>query len=211
MIIAFVGPSGSGKSILTKSLEAFYKAKAIGMIPDGYESIIVEAVKANMHKDVKPIGEKVVTKEVISHTTRDPRKGEINGIHYHFVSKEDFLKLSRYEETIYNGDYYGLTVNAVNEVLRFAEIAIAVVDQKGVSNIRKITSDVRAVFIKTNLDVMEDHMRSRGDSEENISKRLNNAKANNELVYTEADYSIDNTGELSATLAAAIDIVESLR
>lgn len=210
-MIAFVGPSGSGKTLLTKSLEAFYKAVAMGMIPNGYEPIIVEAVKANMHKKVKPIGDKVVTKEVISHTTRSPRRGEVNGIHYHFVSLEEFEALERYEETVYNGDHYGLTVNAVNEVLRFAELPIAVVDQAGVRNIRRITPDIHAVFIKTNLDVMEKHMRDRGDSEENISKRLNNAIANNELEYPEADYVIDNTGELSKTLAEAIDIVESLR
>lgn len=211
MIVGFVGPSGSGKTLLTKSLEAFYKAKAMGMVPNGYEPIIIEAVKANMHKDVKPIGDKVVTKEVVSHTTRGPRKGEINGIHYHFVSLEEFEALERYEETVYNGDHYGLTVNAVNEVLRFAELAIAVVDQRGISNIRRITPDIRAVFIKTTLDIMEEHMRARGDSEENILKRRNNAIANNELEYSEADYVIDNTGELSKTLSEAIDIIEALR
>lgn len=211
MIVGFVGPSGSGKTLLTKSIEAFYKAKAMGMIPNGYEPLIVEAVKANIDKVVKPIGEKVVTKEVVSHTTRQPRVGEINGIHYHFVSEEEFNSLVRYEETIYNGDHYGLTVNAVNEVLRFAELAIAVVDQRGIENIRKITDDIKAVFIKTNLDIMEEHMRSRGDSEENISKRLKNAVANNELEYAGADYVIDNTGELSYTLSAAIDVIETLR
>ena len=210
-MIAVVGPSGSGKSLIVRACDAFYKAKAIGMIPNGYEPIIVEAVKANLDKQVKPIGEKVVTKEVVSHTTRDPRKGEINGIHYHFVSPEEFLSLERYEETIYNGDYYGLTVNAVNEVLRFAEIPVAVVDQAGVRNIRRKTPDVHAVFIKTNLDVMEEHMRTRGDSEENISKRLKNAIANNELEFPEADYVIDNTGELSKTLSEVIDIIESIR
>ena len=46
MILGFVGPSGSGKTLLTKALEAFYKAKAIGMVPNGYEDIIVEAVTA---------------------------------------------------------------------------------------------------------------------------------------------------------------------
>ena len=210
-MIAFVGPSGSGKTLLTKSIEAFYKAVAMGMIPNGYEPIIVEAVKANMDKKVKPVGEKVVTKEVISHTTRGPRKGEINGIHYHFVSPEEFEALERYEETVYNGDRYGLTVNAVNEVLRFAEIPIAVVDQAGVRNIRRKTPDIHAVFIKTNLDVMEAHMRARGDSEENISKRLKNAVANNELEFPGADYVIDNTGKLSQTLSEAIDIIETLR
>ena len=211
MILGFVGPSGSGKTVLVKALEAFYKAKAIGMVPNGYEDIIVEAVTANLNKPVKPIGDKTVTKEVISHTTRAPRAGEINGIHYHFVNLDEFQKLKRYEETIYNGEHYGLTVNAVEEVLRFSELAIAVVDQRGISNIRKITPDVRSVFIKTNLRVMEEHMNARGDSKESIAKRLNNAIKNNELEYPEADFVIDNTGNLSDTLSKAIDIVESLR
>lgn len=211
MILAFVGPSGSGKTLLTKASDAFYTTKAVGYIPNGYEDVVVEAVKANLHKDVKPIGDKKVTKEVVSHTTRNKRKGEIHGIHYHFVTVEEFEKLQKYEETIYNGDHYGLTVSAVEEVLRFSEIAVAVVDQRGVSNIRKITDDVRAVFVKTDLGVMESHMRMRGDSEENIQKRLNNAVNNDELNYPSADFVVDNTGDLSIALGEVIDIIESLR
>jgi guanylate kinase len=211
MIIALVGPSGSGKTLLTKASDAFYTAKAVGYIPNGYEDIIVEAVKANLHKNVKPIGDKKVTKEVISHTTRNPRKGEINGIHYHFVSVDEFESLQKYEQTIYNGDHYGLTVSAVEEVLRFSEIAVAVVDQRGVSNIRKLTDDIKAVFIKTDLDVMEAHMIARGDTKENIEKRLRNAIENNELNYLDADFVVDNTGDLAISLGALIDIIESMR
>lgn len=211
MIFAFVGPSGSGKTLITKASEAFYTTKAVGHIPNGYEDIIVDAVKANLHKKVKPIGDKKVTKEVVSHTTREKRKGEIHGIHYHFVTLEEFEKLQKYEETVYNGDHYGLTVSAVEEVLRFSEIAVVVVDQRGVFNIRKLTHDIKSVFIKTDLDTMEAHMRMRGDSEENIQKRLRNAINNGELECPEADFVVDNTGDLSVALGEVIDIIESLR
>lgn len=211
MIIAIVGPSGSGKSCLSKALECFYRAKAIGAVPHGYDKNITEAVSALLWKDVKPIGEKVVLREAISHTTRPPRSGEVNGIHYHFVDEETFLSLSRYEGTLYNGYYYGLTEESVKETLQFAELAIVVVDQHGVSNIKNKTPYIKSVFLQSDLETMERRMSIRGDRREAIRKRLNNAIVNQELDYPTADYVIDNRGELQETLSQAIDIVEELR
>ena len=50
-------------------------------------------------------------KKVVTHTTRPMRKGETDGVDYHFVSKEEFLKLKDedyfVETTTYNNNYYG--------------------------------------------------------------------------------------------------------
>ena len=211
MIVAIVGPSGSGKSSLRKALECFYRAKAIGAVPHGYDENIVKAVEGMMWKDIKEIKDKFVVKEAISHTTRPRRSGEVNGIHYYFVEENDFLALSRYESTLYNGYYYGLTEESVEETLRFSEIALVVVDQHGVSNIKNKTPYVKSIFLKSDLKTMEARMLERGDRRENVQKRLNNAIVNQELEYPAADYAIDNRGELISALSQAIDIIEELR
>jgi guanylate kinase len=47
----------------------------------------------------------------VSHTTRKPRAGEVDGVNYHFIIKESFLKMINEEEfiefNIYNYNYYG--------------------------------------------------------------------------------------------------------
>ena len=211
MIVAIVGPSGSGKSTLSKALDCFYRAKAIGAIPHGYDDKVVDAVKKCLDKQVKPIGDKLVVQEAISHTTRPPRVGERDGVHYYFVNENTFLKLSRYESTIYNGYYYGLSEESVKETLKFSELAIVVVDQHGVRNIKNKGADVTSIFLKSDIETMKKRMIKRGDSLDQVDKRINNALVNLELDFPEADYSIDNRGEMSNTLSQAIDIIEMLR
>ena len=209
-VVGLVGPSGSGKSALSKALELFYKMKSGENVMDKYEQIIQDAVKSVLDTDVSPSVLPLVVEEAISHTTRPMRKGEIDGVHYHFVSEKEFLSLERYEDTVYCGNFYGLTVKAVQDVLQEAEVAIVVVDQHGIENIRAI-QEITSIFLKTDLATMEAHMRARGDSDELISKRLKNAACNNELVYPAADYTIDNRGSLSETLREAVKIIEQLR
>lgn len=56
----------------------------------------------------------------VSHTTRGSRPGEVNGVHYHFVSKEEFEKLIGENQFIehanVHGNYYGTSLGAVEDV-----------------------------------------------------------------------------------------------
>ncbi|VEH68130.1 guanylate kinase [Rodentibacter pneumotropicus] len=58
----------------------------------------------------------------VSHTTRDPRPGEIDGVHYYFVSKEEFESLIKQDlffeyATVFGGNYYGTSLPAIQENL----------------------------------------------------------------------------------------------
>lgn len=134
----------------------------------------------------------------ISTTTRAPRIGEINGVDYFFVSKEEF------EEDIKNDDfleyakvhdnYYGTSLKPINKALAEGKLVIFDIDVQGHEIVRnKIDSLVTSVFITTpSLNVLEERLNSRNtDSIEIIEKRIKNAKAEVEF-FQDYDYLIIN-------------------
>ena len=134
----------------------------------------------------------------ISTTTRAPRVGEVNGVDYFFVSKEEF------EEDIKNDDfleyakvhdnYYGTSLKPINKALDEGKLVIFDIDVQGHEIVRnKIDSLVTSVFITTpSLKVLEERLNSRNtDSIEIIEKRIKNAKAEVEF-FQDYDYLIIN-------------------
>ncbi|MDY3200489.1 MAG: guanylate kinase [Arcobacter sp.] len=134
----------------------------------------------------------------ISTTTRAPRVGEVNGIDYFFVSKEEF------EEDIKNNDfleyakvhdnYYGTSLKPINKALEESKLIIFDIDVQGHEIVRnKINALVTSVFITTpSLNVLKERLNSRNtDSLEIIEKRIKNAKAEVEF-FQDYDYLIIN-------------------
>jgi guanylate kinase len=62
----------------------------------------------------------------VSHTTRKPREGEVNGVHYHFVTKEqieeDIAKGLFVEHACVHGNYYGTSLAAVQSVAKSGKV-----------------------------------------------------------------------------------------
>ena len=134
----------------------------------------------------------------ISTTTRAPRIGEVNGIDYFFVTKEEF------EKDINNGDfleyakvhdnYYGTSLKPINNALDESKLVIFDIDVQGHEIVRKkLDSITTSVFITTpSLEVLENRLNSRNtDSIEIIEKRIKNAKGEVEY-FQDYDYLIIN-------------------
>lgn len=134
----------------------------------------------------------------ISTTTRAPRVGEINGVDYFFVTKEEF------EADINNGDfleyakvhdnYYGTSFKPINKALEDGKLIIFDIDVQGHEIVRnKLNDIVTSVFITTpSLEVLETRLNSRNtDSMEIIEKRIKNAKGEVEY-FQDYDYLIIN-------------------
>ena len=134
----------------------------------------------------------------ISTTTRLPRVGEVNGVDYLFVTKEEF------ETDIVNGDfleyakvhdnYYGTSLKPINKALAEGKLVIFDIDVQGHEIVRsKLNSIVTSVFITTpSLEVLEARLNSRNtDSIEIIEKRIKNAKGEVEY-FQDYDYLIIN-------------------
>ena len=139
----------------------------------------------------------------VSHTTRSPRPGEENGVHYHFTTTETFEKMvaeDAFEEHAkFGGNCYGSSRQAVQDVAEgkgksidgnTAEgkrICIFDIEMEGVKQLKTSRLNPRICFIQPpSVEVLEQRLRQRGDtSEDSIQKRL--AQAKNEMEYCKTE------------------------
>lgn len=133
--------------------------------------------------------------EMVSDTTRDPRFGEIEGKTYYFRTKETFDKLEKIEYTEYAGNYYCLSKQEVDTKLSMYDKVFAIVDIEGVRQLKERYGDmVVVIYIKApHIADLVIRMYERGDSIENIRKRVDNIFIKDELDYEYvADFVIEN-------------------
>ncbi len=118
----------------------------------------------------------------VSATTRAPREGEIDGVHYHFLTKEDFSMLidsgEVLEYTEYCGNYYGTLKRSVDELLGKGKDAVLKIEVEGALNIKKMFPEACLVFIlPPSWEELERRLRERGtESEDVVVKRITQAK-----------------------------------
>jgi guanylate kinase len=133
----------------------------------------------------------------ISCTTRKMRKGEIDGIDYHFVDQETFkTKINNGEfiehESVYD-NYYGTTYNSIRDIANSGNDAILEIDHKGMIKIKKqIPSAISIYILPPSLEELKNRLIDRGlDTKEVINKRISNAE--NELKFSRfSDFTIVN-------------------
>ncbi|CAH2102641.1 unnamed protein product [Euphydryas editha] len=114
----------------------------------------------------------------VSHTTRNPRPGEKDGVHYHFTVKEDMIAAVERGEFIetatFSGNMYGTSKRAVEDVRRSGKTCILDIDIEGVKQIRRTDLDPLLVFIMPpSIEELERRLRARNTEEEDaLKKRL---------------------------------------
>ncbi len=88
---------------------------------------------------------------VISHVSRKPRKGEVDGVDYHFVSREEMLKKIEsgffIEYASVHENLYGTSWNEVKRALNFDKICVMDIDPQGVKNIKKSSVPLNPLFM----------------------------------------------------------------
>lgn len=133
----------------------------------------------------------------VSHTTRDARPGEVNGEHYHFVSKDDFEKQIKkgrfYEHAEVFGNYYGTSEVGIDEQLAKGFDVFLDIDWQGAQQVRMKKPSVTSIFIcPPSKEALEKRLRSRGqDSDATIQSRMEQAQAECSH-FEEFDYIIVN-------------------
>ncbi|XP_032239507.2 thioredoxin domain-containing protein 3 homolog isoform X3 [Nematostella vectensis] len=136
----------------------------------------------------------------VSHTTRQPRPGEINGKDYNFTERGIMEKAIENGEFLefaeYNQNLYGTSKKAVQDVIHVGKVCILDIDVQGVKNVKKAEMKCLYIFAKPpSLEELENRLRGRGtETDDTLRQRLEIAKS--ELAYGEepgnADYTIIN-------------------
>lgn len=134
----------------------------------------------------------------VSHTTRQPRPGEQNGVHYHFVNVEEFetlIEQGAFLEyaKVFGGNYYGTSLPAIEKNLTAGIDVFLDIDWQGAQQIRQKVPNVKSIFIlPPSLQELERRLIGRGqDSAEVIADRMSKAVAEISH-YNEYDYVIVN-------------------
>ncbi len=174
--------------------------------PSGAGKSSLISALLNKHSDMKVS---------VSHTTRSPRPGEENGVHYHFVSVEEFKALidknDFFEWAQVFDNYYGTSKKAIETQLEAGIDVFLDIDWQGAQQIRNLVDDVETIFIlPPSKEELESRLNNRGqDSAEVIAGRM--AKAQSETShYSEYDYVVVND-DFDTALAEIETIVMAKR
>jgi guanylate kinase len=144
--------------------------------------------------------------ELISHTTRNPRQNEVDGVDYYFVSREEFKTLDLLERTEYAGNFYGLARQEADRYLH----AIIATDRNGAEQLRRICS-VIVIYVQIRPFTMIKRMINRGESWGNVVKRAKNAVVADEFSNQGfADFVVNNDGDLQSAIEQLHAIIDSL-
>ena len=178
-------PSGAGKSSLIKAL--------------------LEKHRLNVTQPTTDM------KVSVSHTTREPRPGEVDGEHYHFVSRSSFEKLigegAFFEYAEVFGNYYGTSRLTIEDTLSKGIDVFLDIDWQGARQVKQQLPEATGIFIlPPSIGVLRSRLDSRGqDSERVIAGRMQKAK-DEMRHYDEFDYVLVND-DFESTLSAFESIV----
>lgn len=146
----------------------------------------------------------------VSSTTRTPRKGEVDGVQYHFVTRAEFEQkiedglMLEYAE--YVGNYYGTPRERVDAMLEEGINVILEIEVVGAMKIKKLIPDaVTVLLLPPDYTTLEARLRGRGtNTEDDILRRLEQAKRE---VGNFASYDYIVINEDGASDEAALQII----
>lgn len=148
---------------------------------------VIESLRKRFHADAFGFS--------VSHTTRQPRPGEVHGTHYFFTTPDEIrAEIDQglfVEHAEVHGNYYGTSKQAISSLQSENKITILDIDVQGVKSVKNSGIPCKYVFIAPpSMAELEARLRGRGtETEEAISKRLGNAAA--EIDYGRATGNFD--------------------
>ncbi len=141
----------------------------------------------------------------VSHTTRPPRPGEVDGRDYHFIAPPEFERMLQagefLESAVIYGNRYGTSQKWIERERAAGRDVLLEIDWQGAQQVRRLMRQVVSIFIlPPSLEVLESRLKGRGqDSAETIARRL--AAARDEISHVaEYDYVIINEDFTRAAL-----------
>ena len=153
----------------------------------------------------------------VSMTTRAPRPGEVDGVHYHFVTRELFEETIRQDGFLeyaeYNGNYYGTPSAPINQWLAEGKTVILEIEVQGAEKVMDHRSDLVSIFITIpSVEELERRLRGRGtETEEVIRKRMKTAQYELSRAFRYQYVVLNDEVELATARINTIVDAESMR
>lgn len=151
----------------------------------------------------------------VSYTTRKPRKGERDGVDYHFIEKNEFkirIDDGRWAEwALVHGNYYGTATAFLDEGLIAGHDVLLDLDVQGTRQLLKRYAECVAIFIRPpSLQALQRRLEARGsDSPETIAVRLRNAEK--EIAQQDFYHHVIVNDRLTIATKELISIIEKYR
>ncbi|MDH3256865.1 MAG: guanylate kinase [Nitrospinota bacterium] len=149
----------------------------------------------------------------VSHTTRPPRKNERDGVDYHFISKEKFLKMTDRSEFLewakIHGNYYGTSRKNIVETLQKGKDLVLELDVQGVESLRALKYQGVYIFIlPPSMEELEKRLTGRGTEPDNqIKQRIEVGKK--EIAKSHLyDYALTNVN-IDESVDSILSIIEA--
>jgi len=151
----------------------------------------------------------------VSYTTRSSRKGEQNGVDYHFISKEAFkrdIEMGRWSEWAeVHGNYYGTSAEFIEKGLSSGRDILLDIDVQGTIQILKRHPDSVTIFVlPPSMNTLKQRLEMRGtESKTVLRRRLENAKK--EMAHKDLYRHVIVNDQLSSAVEELISIIEGYR
>ena len=150
----------------------------------------------------------------ISATTRDPRPGEVDGVDYHFVSRERFEDLIAQNQLleyalVHGSNYYGTLLNELTRAEASDKHLLLEIDLQGARQVKDRIPQALTIFINPpSWEVLESRLRGRAtETEEQIQTRLQTART--EIASAgEFDYQVVNQ-DLDLAVGEVVSLVRN--
>ena len=151
-----------------------------------------------------------------SFTSRKPRDGEVEGVQYHFITREQFEEKIKnnefYEYDLHHDNYYGTSRKLLNEKIQSGKIIVKDIEVNGTENLLKLLKDetkIVTIFLKVEKEELRRRLENRGDNLTEAEMQLRLGR----LEYEESkmnlyDYVIKND-DLEKTVQIIMSIIEN--
>jgi len=174
--------------------------------PSGVGKSTIVAEMARRYPQVVPI---------VTATTRPRRPAEVDGVHYHFMTIDEFERLRAnhglLEAAEVHGHWYGTPLDQVRGILRAGRDAILTIDPQGAREVRSRVPDALLTFVMPpSMDVLNDRLSQRG-SEDSASQALRRHNAAAEIAAA-TDYDeivVNETGHVEEAAERIWEVIQA--
>jgi guanylate kinase len=151
---------------------------------------------------------------IVTVTTRQPRAGEMDGVHYRFLTVADYVAMrdrgDLLESAFVHGNWYGVPADTVRHATAAGRHALIKVDPQGARSIKRLIPEATFIFIRpAALDELRERLARRAsETDAEVALRLRNAEQElaDQIWF---DYIVDNpNGQIERAVAAVRLIID---